>query len=49
LAIPVDDLDAARGFYGGVLGLPLGRSADDWADWNFYGHQLVTHAVPRSG
>jgi uncharacterized protein len=47
LAIPVDDLDAARGFYGGVLGLPLGRSADDWADWNFYGHQLVTHAVPR--
>ena len=46
LAIPVDDLAAARGFYGGVLGLPEGRSADTWVDWNFYGHQLVTHLVP---
>ena len=45
LAVPVSDLAAARAFYGGVLGLPEGRSADNWVDWNFYGHQLVTHEV----
>lgn len=43
LAIPVDDLSAARRFYGETLGLAQGRSADAWVDWNFYGHQLVTH------
>ena len=43
LAIPVDDLAAARHFYGEVLGLPQGRSADTWVDWNLHGHQLVTH------
>lgn len=48
LAIPVDDLDRARDFYGGVLGLPEGRSADAWVDWNCYGHQLVTHKVPAA-
>ncbi|KPF79913.1 glyoxalase [alpha proteobacterium AAP81b] len=43
LAIPVDDLGAARGFYGGVLGCPEGRSAPTWVDFNFFGHQLVVH------
>ncbi|MBB5958196.1 hypothetical protein FHS29_004804 [Saccharothrix tamanrassetensis] len=46
LAIPVDDLAEAREFYGGVLDLEEGRSADAWVDWNFHGHQLVTHVVP---
>ena len=46
LAIPVDDIAKARGFYGGVLALPEGRSAEVWVDWNFYGHQLVTHLAP---
>jgi extradiol dioxygenase family protein len=45
LAIPVDDIDAARAFYGGVLGFPEGRSASQWIDWNIYGHQVVTHQV----
>lgn len=45
LAIPVDDLPAARGFYGTLLGLPEGRSSDHWIDWDLYGHQLVTHLV----
>lgn len=45
LAIPVDDLDAARTFYGKVLGFEQGRSDDSWIDWNFYGHQMVTHKV----
>lgn len=47
LAVPVDDLDAARDFYGGVLGCDPGRSTDTWADWDFHGHQLVTHVAPR--
>jgi extradiol dioxygenase family protein len=46
LAVPVDDLDAARHFYGKVLGLEQGRSSDSWVDWNLYGHQFVTHLVP---
>lgn len=46
LAIPVDDLDAARHFYGTVLALGQGRSADSWVDWDLQGHQLVTHLAP---
>ncbi|NNG20090.1 VOC family protein [Naumannella sp. ID2617S] len=45
LAIPVHDIDLARDFYGAVLGLPRGRSAERWTDWNLHGHQLVTHQV----
>jgi len=47
LAMPVDDLAAARMFYGKVLGLAQGRSAETWVDWNLQGHQLVTHLAPR--
>ena len=46
LAVPVDDLAAARRFYGDVLGLEQGRSADTWVDWNLHGHQFVTHLAP---
>jgi extradiol dioxygenase family protein len=46
LAVPVDDLDAARDFYGTVLQLEQGRSAESWVDWNLHGHQLVTHLAP---
>ena len=46
LAIPVDDLTAAKRFYGTVLGLQQGRSAETWVDWNLNGHQLVTHVAP---
>ncbi len=46
LAVPVDDLDAARGFYGGVLGCAEGRSADTWVDFDLFGHQLVVHLDP---
>jgi hypothetical protein len=45
--VPVDDLAAARRFYGEVLGLAQGRSADTWVDWNLHGHQFVTHLVPH--
>ncbi|AWS44203.1 VOC family protein [Streptosporangium sp. 'caverna'] len=46
LAMPVDDLAAARRFYGEVLGLEQGRSSDTWVDWNLHGHQFVTHLAP---
>lgn len=45
LAIPVLDIQAARQFYGDVMGLARGRSDVRWTDWNLYGHQLVTHEV----
>src|SRR3954469_21614735 len=48
LAIPVDDLAAARRFYGGVLGCAEGRSADHWVDFDLHGHQIVAHLAPES-
>lgn len=45
VAFPVDDLDAARHFYGTVLGCPEGRSDSDWIDFDLYGHQIVAHCV----
>ena len=56
IAFAVDDLEAARQFYGTVLGCPEGRSSDAWIDFNFFGHQIVAHRVeshrgagPRAG
>ena len=51
LAFPVDDLDAARKFYGDLMGCPEGRSSDSWIDFDLFGHQIVTHLDPhgRSG
>ena len=46
LAFPVNDLVAARHFYGTLLGCPEGRSSNEWIDFNLFGHQLVAHLVP---
>jgi extradiol dioxygenase family protein len=44
LAIPVNDLEKAREFYGGIFGLEQGREQiGKWIDYNFFGHQLVCH------
>jgi hypothetical protein len=48
LAFPVDDLEAARRFYGGLLGCPEGRSADHWVDFDLRGHQIVAHLAPEA-
>jgi extradiol dioxygenase family protein len=48
LAFPVHDLDAAREFYGRLLGCPLGRSSDRWIDFDLHGHQIVAHLAPES-
>jgi len=47
IAFPVDDLDAARAFYTGVLGCAEGRSSAQWVDFNLFGHQIVAHLAPR--
>lgn len=46
LAIPVDDLQAAEAFYGDLLGCRRGRRSETWIDFDFFGHQLVTHLSP---
>lgn len=47
LAFPVTDLDQAREFYGGVMGCAEGRCSAQYVDFDFYGHQIVAHLVPR--
>ena len=46
IAFPVDDLAAARHFYGSVLGCPEGRSSAEWIDFDLFGHQIVAHYKP---
>ena len=46
LAFPVDDLAAARRFYGETIGCREGRSADHWVDFDLFGHQIVAHLAP---
>lgn len=46
LAFPVNDLEAARAFYGNVLQCEQGREDASWIDYNLYGHQIVAHLDP---
>ena len=46
IAFPVNDLKAARDFYGNLLGCEEGRSSDSWIDFNLFGHQIVAHYQP---
>jgi extradiol dioxygenase family protein len=48
LAFAVDDLEAARRFYGGILGCSEGRSAEHWVDFDLHGHQIVAHLAPEA-
>ena len=48
IAFAVDDLDAARAFYVGVLGCREGRSSEEWIDFDLFGHQIVAHRVRRT-
>lgn len=47
-AFPVHDIAAAREFYGGLLGLPEGRSSENWVDFDLFGHQIVAHFSPQA-
>jgi len=48
-AFPVDDLAAARRFYGELLRCAEGRSSEEWIDFDFHGHQIVAHLSEGSG
>ncbi len=49
LALPINDLDAARAFYIDVLGCELGREDPGrWLDVNFGGHQVSLHVKPKA-
>lgn len=46
LAFPVRDVPSTRAFYEGVLGARVGRSAERWIDFDFWGHQISAHVAP---
>ena len=46
LAIPVKNLSESKDFYENILGCKRGRESDEWADYDFFGHQLVIHVDP---
>lgn len=48
LAFPVKDLEATKSFYGELLGCEMGRSAERWVDFDFFGHQLSAHLRPEA-
>lgn len=47
IALPAYDLETARDFYRGVLGLEEKRSAFNWVDFDFFGHQMSVHLVKK--
>lgn len=49
LAFPVHDLEAARGFYAGLLGCSVGRESSRWIDFDFHGHQITAHLAEAGG
>lgn len=49
LAVPVDDLERARGFYGELLGCATGREDERWLDLDFFGHQVTLHLAQGIG
>jgi extradiol dioxygenase family protein len=46
LAFPVTDLEATRNFYVDVLGCRVGRTAETWIDFDFFGYQITAHRLP---
>lgn len=43
LAFPVVNIEKTREFYVNVLGCTVGRQAERWIDFDFYGHQISAH------
>mgnify|MGYP005864168109 CR=1 FL=1 len=48
LAIPINNIEKAKKFYGEVLGSSIGRQNQHAIIFNFYGHQLVGHTTKES-
>ena len=47
LAFRIDEIEATRAFYVGLLGCQQGREAANWIDFDFFGHQISAHIGPR--
>ena len=47
LAFPVYNIDETRIWYTEQLGCIVGRSSERWIDFNFFGHQISAHLIPR--
>ncbi len=47
LAFPVKDLSITRRFYEDLLGCTVGRSAERWIDFDFWGHQISAHLTEQ--
>ena len=47
LAFPVRNLHDTREFYVNILNCSIGREADKWIDFNFFGHQISAHLRPE--
>ncbi len=45
LAFPVKDIETTRLFYTEIIGCVVGREAERWIDFNFFGHQISAHLV----
>jgi extradiol dioxygenase family protein len=43
LAFPVKSIGITKMFYHEVLGCPVGRSTEEWIDFDFFGHQISAH------
>ncbi|WP_298912417.1 VOC family protein [uncultured Algimonas sp.] len=43
LAAPIRDKEEARLFYRDRLGCAVGREAENWIDFDFFGHQVSLH------
>lgn len=46
MAFPIRDIAETELFYTEVLACKVGRRAERWIDFDFYGHQLSAHLAP---
>ncbi|MBO6825948.1 MAG: VOC family protein [Sneathiella sp.] len=47
LAFPVLNIEDTRRFFVDVLGCKVGREAEKWIDFDFFGHQISAHVKPE--
>ena len=47
LAFPVLNIKDTRRFFVDVLGCKVGREAEKWIDFDFFGHQISAHVKPE--
>lgn len=45
LAFPVSNIETTRAFFVDLLGASVGREAERWIDFDFFGHQVSAHLV----